>query len=361
MGTKYPKQKTEKYPKQQVIDDRGNIVNEAYAEEITEELVRKLYYNMIRIRTFDRRAINLHRQGRLGTYAPFEGQEAAQVGSALALKEGDWVFPTYRDHGATITFGADMAKTYLYWNGRLEGCVPPQGKNIFPPAVPIATQIIHAAGAAWAEKRKGSNNVAIAYFGDGATSEGDFHEGLNFASVFQVPAIFFNQNNGYAISVPIEKQMNSETIAQKAVAYGMPSVRIDGNDCFAVYFEVQKAFERARSGQGPTLVEAVTWRKGAHTTADDPSKYREKEEGEAIVDPVERLELFMKNNNYWDENWIADIQEEITAEIDAAVATMESFPKANVEDVFNHVFEEMPDQLAEQKNAYLNHLGRQSL
>ncbi|MEK3975259.1 pyruvate dehydrogenase (acetyl-transferring) E1 component subunit alpha [Psychrobacillus sp. FSL K6-1267] len=347
------------YPMKKIINEKGHLLNESFNEQIEEGLVKELYFHMLRIRTFDRKAINLQRQGRLGTYAPFEGQEASQVGSALALKEEDWVFPTYRDHGATLTFGKSMAKTFLYWNGRLEGCVSPKTRNIFPPAVPIATQLPHAAGAAWAEKRKGTQNIAIAYFGDGATSEGDFHEGLNFATVFKVPAIFFNQNNGFAISVPTEKQMNSETIAQKAMAYGMPGVRVDGNDCFAVYFETQKAIEYARAGHGPTLIEAVTWRKGAHTTADDPSKYRNASQGENIVDPIYRFELFMKNYDYWNEEWIQATKEEISNEIDAAIEEMENFPPPNVEDVFNHVFAEMPDQLVEQKDAYLAYLGRQ--
>ena len=347
------------YPMKRIIDDQGNLVDASFEDMIDKKLVKELYYNMIRIRTYDRKAINLQRQGRLGTYAPFEGQEAAQVGSALALNSDDWVFPTYRDHGATITFGKSMARTFLYWNGRVEGCVPPEGKNIFPPAVPIATQLPHAAGAAWAEKLRGTKNASIAYFGDGATSEGDFHEGLNFASVFQVPVVFFNQNNGYAISVPIEKQMNSATIAQKSVAYGMPGVRIDGNDCLSVYFETKKAFDHARNGDGPTLIEAVTWRTGAHTTADDPSKYRPKEQSEHIVDPITRMELFMKNYGYWDDQWVQDIKAKTTIEVEQAVEEMENFPPPNVNDVFDHVFAEMPTQLAEQKEAYLAHLERQ--
>ncbi|EPD53929.1 pyruvate dehydrogenase (acetyl-transferring) E1 component, alpha subunit [Paenisporosarcina sp. HGH0030] len=346
------------YPIKRIIDDQGVLVDESYKNTIDEKLVKELYYNMLRIRTYDRKSINLQRQGRLGTYAPFEGQEAAQVGSALALEENDWVFPTYRDHGATLTFGKSMTRTFLYWNGRVEGCVPPEGRNIFPPAVPIATQLPHAAGAAWAEKLKGTKNASIAYFGDGATSEGDFHEGLNFASVFKVPVVFFNQNNGYAISVPMEKQMNSKTIAQKSVAYGIPGVRIDGNDCLAVYFETKKAFDRARNGDGPTLIEAVTWRKGAHTTADDPSKYRPAEHGQHIVDPMERMELFMKNYGYWDEQWIKEMTEKTANEVEAAVDEMENYPPPNVEDVFNHVFAVLPVQLAEQKEAYLAHLGR---
>lgn len=346
------------YPIKRIIDDKGILVDESYENTINEELVKDLYYNMLRIRTYDRKSINLQRQGRLGTYAPFEGQEAAQVGSALALEDNDWVFPTYRDHGATLTFGKSMTRTFLYWNGRVEGCVPPEGRNIFPPAVPIATQLPHAAGAAWAEKLRGTKNASIAYFGDGATSEGDFHEGLNFASVFKVPVVFFNQNNGYAISVPMEKQMNSKTIAQKSVAYGMPGIRIDGNDCLAVYFETKKAFDRARNGDGPTLIEAVTWRKGAHTTADDPSKYRPAEQGQHIVDPMERMELFMKNYGYWDEQWIEEMKEKTMNEVEVAVNEMENYPAPNVEDVFDHVYAVMPKQLAEQKESYLAHLER---
>ena len=344
------------YPIKKIIDDKGFLIDSTYEKQIDEKLVKEFYFNMMRIRTFDRKAINLQRQGRLGTYAPFEGQEASQVGSALALGPNDWIFPTYRDHGATLTYGADMVRALLYWNGRVEGCVPPEGKNIFPPAVPIATQLPHAAGAAWAEKRKGTKNATIAYFGDGATSEGDFHEGLNFASVFKVPVVFFNQNNGYAISLPIEKQMNSATIAQKSVAYDMPGIRIDGNDCFIVYFETKKAFDYARSGNGPTLIEAVTWRTGAHTTADDPSKYRPNEQGMNIVDPLSRLEMFMKNYGYWDEEWIKEVKKKINSEIEAAVEGMERFPAPVVDDIFDHVYAVMPAHLAEQKESYLTHL-----
>ena len=346
------------YPIKRIRDDKGFLVDASIEKQIDEKLVKDLYYHMLRVRTFDRKAINLQRQGRLGTYAPFEGQEAAQVGSSLALNDDDWVFPTYRDHGATITFGKSMVQTFLYWNGRVEGCVAPPDRNIFPPAVPIATQIPHAVGAAWAEKRRGTRNAAIAYFGDGATSEGDFHEGLNFASVFKVPVVFFNQNNGYAISVPIKKQMNSASIAQKSVAYGMPGIRIDGNDCFVVYFETKKAFDYARNGNGPTLIEAITWRKGAHTTADDPSKYRSEKQGEDFVDPLLRLELFMKNYDYWNDEWIEAIKEKTSSEVEAAVEEMEKFAPPNVEDVFNHVYAEMPAHLADQKEAYLSHLGR---
>ncbi|GGA82921.1 pyruvate dehydrogenase (acetyl-transferring) E1 component subunit alpha [Ornithinibacillus halotolerans] len=349
----------ESYPLRQIIDDEGNLIDSNNRDLINRELVQKAYFNMYRIRTFDKKAKSLQRQGRIGTYPPFEGQEAAQVGSALALGENDWIFPTYRDHGAMLTYGADMTRTFLYWNGRMEGCVPPEGKHIFPAAVPIATQLLHAVGASWAEKRKGTNAIAIAYFGDGATSEGDFHEGLNFASVFQTPTIFFNQNNGYAISVPFERQTNSKTIAQKGVAYDIPSVRVDGNDFFAVYFEMQKAVKRARTGGGPSLIEAVTWRTGAHTTADDPTKYRPEGLGEDVVDPLVRLERFMKNAEYWDEAFITTTHVEVEEEVEAAVKAMEDYPAPRVEDLFDYVFAELPEQLKKQKASYLQLLGGQ--
>ncbi|GAA0344463.1 pyruvate dehydrogenase (acetyl-transferring) E1 component subunit alpha [Bacillus carboniphilus] len=349
----------DQFPLIQYVDTQGNLNDESYGKLITKELVQTFYKHLTRVRTFDRKAISLQRQGRLGTYAPFEGQEAAQVGSALSLEENDWLFPTYRDHAASLTFGHNMPRVFLYWNGRVEGCVAPEGKHIFPPAVPIATQIPHATGAALAEKRKGTKNAAIVYFGDGATSEGDFHEGLNFASVFKAPVVLFNQNNSYAISVPIERQMNSETIAQKSVAYGIPGVRVDGNDIFAVYFETKKAFERARNGDGPTLIEAVTWRFGAHTTADDPTKYRNQEESNQKreeIDPILRLERYMKNHDLWDEEWVNQVKEEMAQEIEDAVKEMEAFPKPDVNDLFDHVFEKATWTIQDQKEQYLQTL-----
>jgi 2-oxoisovalerate dehydrogenase E1 component alpha subunit len=350
----------EKFPILQILDENGKIQNDAYRSQISDEMIMNFYRHCLRIRTFDRKAISLQRQGRIGTYAPFEGQEASQVGSALALQNDDWLFPTYRDHGAAMTFGHSLRNILLFWNGRNEGCIPPEGKKIFPPAIPIATQIPHAAGAAYAEKRKGNKNAAIVYFGDGATSEGDFHEGINFASVMKAPVVLFNQNNGYAISVPIQKQMSSDTIAQKALAYDIPGVRIDGNDIFVVYFETLKALERAREGHGPTLIEAVTWRYGAHTTADDPSKYRDQANSQnrrQTTDPLLRLENFMKHEGIYDEEWVKDIEASAQAEIDSAVQEMEQFPEANPADIFDHVFAEPTWGIQKQKEDYLRLIG----
>lgn len=344
----------ENYPLFQIVDQTGELTLAEYASEISNENAKKYYYHMLRIRTFDQKGKALQRQGRIGTYVPFEGQEASQVGSAMALKDDDWLFPTYRDHGATLTFGADMDRMLLYWNGRMEGCVPSKEKNILPPSIPIATHLPHATGAAMAETYKGTKNVAIAYFGDGATSEGDFHEGINIASVFKAPVVFFNQNNGYAISLPMEKQMNSETIAQKAQSYGIPGIRVDGMDVFAVHVVVKEAIARARNGEGPTLIEAVTWRFGAHTTADDPSKYRDQEKSEQMretLDPLRRLERFMKNNDMWNESWIRQIENEIQIELEQAIERMESYPKAEAADMFDYVFKQPTWTITEQKDS----------
>ncbi len=350
----------EKYPLMTVVDETGQLVSEHYQSEVREEQVKTFYYNMLRLRTYDKKGKALQRQGRIGTYVPFEGQEASQVGSALALNDEDWMFPTYRDHGATLTFGADLDRLLLHWNGRVEGCVPSLTKKIFPAAIPIATQLPHATGAAMAEVYKGTNNCSIVYFGDGATSEGDFHEGMNIASVFKAPVVFFNQNNGYAISVPIEKQMNSETIAQKAVSYGIPGIRVDGMDVFAVYLAVKEALDRARRGEGPTLIEAVTIRFGPHTTADDPTKYRNQEkidEKRERLDPLSRVERLMKNLHMWDKDWIKNMEDEIEIELNNAIDRMEAFEKPNPADMFDYVFEEPTWTIAEQKEALLGRIG----
>ncbi len=345
------------FPITQYINEEGELNTNEMKGEVSLDLIKMFYQKMLRARMMDKKCVNLQRQGRIGTYVQYEGQEAAQVGSALAIEEGDWMFPSYRDHAATMTFGHSLRNLLLYWVGRIEGGIPPEGKNIFPPAVPIASQLLHATGVAWAEKKKNTDRVSLVYFGDGATSEGDFHEGLNFASVFRSPVVFFNQNNGYAISVPTEKQMNSKTIAQKGLGYDIPSIRIDGNDILAVFMETQKAVERARNGEGPTLIEAVTWRYGAHTTADDPSKYRDQSESDrrrTTTDPLLRLEKYLKQQNNWDEEWLAETEQEITDEINTALAEMEDVPEAEIEQLFSHVFEKPTWTIEQQREHHMS-------
>ncbi|MCP3772761.1 pyruvate dehydrogenase (acetyl-transferring) E1 component subunit alpha [Paenibacillus sp. MZ04-78.2] len=336
----------------QVLSADGELLESAEGK-IDESLMLQMYEKMLFVRAFDRKSVNLQRQGRMGTYAPFEGQEASQVGSAMALSPMDWMFPTYRDHAAAIIHGQDLFRVFLYWMGHIEGSISPEGKRIMPPCVPIATQMVHAVGTAWASKLKGEKDASLAFFGDGATSEGDFHEALNFAGVYKTPTIFFCQNNGYAISVPFEMQSASRTISQRAAAYDIQGVRIDGNDIFAVYLTVKEAVERGLRGEGPTLIEAVTFRYGAHTTADDPKKYRNQEalsqEWREKRDPLDRLRKLLVKKGIWseqqEEQWLKQIHEQIDDQLDKA----ESYPKSNPLDMFNHVYAETPWNIKEQQ------------
>lgn len=317
---------------------------QAVWDGLTAEEKKSFYRWMLYIRLFDRRSILLQRQGRIGTYAPLEGQEAAQVGSALALTAEDWRFPSYREHGVAMIAGMPLSQIFLYWMGRVEGCRPPEGVRLMPPVVPIATQIPHAVGAGWAAKLKKESSVAVAYFGDGATSEGDFHEGCNFAGVFKIPVILFCQNNGYAISVPFSRQSASETVAEKAKSYQFPGVRVDGNDVLAVYDVMKQARERALAGLGPTLIEAVTYRKGSHTTADDATRYRPTDEVEEWVnqrDPIERYSRLLRSASLWsdaeEEDWVATCK----ANVEEAFQEAETSIPVPAQHLFAHVYAEL--------------------
>ncbi|PEJ23872.1 pyruvate dehydrogenase (acetyl-transferring) E1 component subunit alpha [Peribacillus butanolivorans] len=336
----------------QVLAPNGEII-ESIDGKIDKSLMLKMYESMLLLRMFDRKSVNLQRQGRMGTYAPFEGQEASQIGSALALSAGDWMFPTYRDHAAAIIHGQEMYRVFLYWMGHVEGSICPEGKRTMPPCVPIATQMVHAVGTAWASKLKGEENVSIAYFGDGATSEGDFHEALNFAGVYKTPTIFFCQNNGYAISVPFEKQSASKTISQRADAYDIHGVRVDGNDIFAVWLTVKEAVERALKGEGPTLIEAITFRYGAHTTADNPNIYRNQEDISTFWrenrDPITRLKKLLIKKGFWNEEQEEMVLKQISEQIDTHLKKAEEYPKADPLDMFNHVYAEESWHINEQQ------------
>ncbi|PRO64526.1 pyruvate dehydrogenase (acetyl-transferring) E1 component subunit alpha [Alkalicoccus urumqiensis] len=340
------------YDTLQVLSPEGKVLAEE-ASQLTAEMKRTLFEKMLSCREFDEKAMKLQRQGRIGTYASYKGQEASQVGSAMALEPMDWLFPTYRDHGAGWTHGQDWSRILLYWMGHPDGSITPDGLRIMPQAVPIATQLLHAVGTGWADKLDGKRHASIAYFGDGATSEGDFHEALNFAGVFQTPTVFFCQNNGYAISVPFSKQSASETIAQRAQAYDIKGVRIDGNDIFAVYLTVKEAVERARNGGGPTLIEAVTTRYGSHTTADDAKKYRDQEAVQASwaekADPVERLRRHLLQEGLLTEEAEADMTEAVRKKVDEALETAESYPKPTRESMFEHVYESASWMAEEQR------------
>ena len=332
----------------------GDDTADAEDVALSAERARELYRTQVLARTFDRKAVSLHRQGRIGTYAPMEGQEAAQVGAAAALSDRDYCFPTYRDHAMYLQRGYDLAEVVRHLLGegnyvdRSDGDV-----RTFPPTIPIATQLPHAVGVGMAAKYRGDDAVALASFGDGATSEGDFHEALNIAGVFEAPVVFLCQNNGYAISVPTERQTATATIAEKADAYGIEGVRVDGNDVVAVNDVVSDAVERARNGGGPTLVEAVTYRRGPHTTTDDPSKYRDEDDVPAFAerDPLERTREYLAATHGWSDADETALREAADAEVEAAVETAETAESPSPDAMFERVFAERPARYERQRAA----------
>jgi len=337
-----------------ILHPDGRCV-EKLKPDLSDDTVQDLYGKMVFIRQTDERALSLQRQGRLGTYAPCQGQEAAQVGSAYALGENDWVFPSFRETGACYMRGVPLRDIYLYWMGDERGQRFPEDVHVFPASIPVGSHPLHAVGVAWAAKLRGQGICTLAYFGDGGTSEGDFHEAMNFAGVFQTPTIFFCQNNQYAISVPRKIQTAAKTLAQKAIAYGFGGVQVDGNDLFAVYAATKEAREKALSGGGPTMIEAVTYRFGPHTTADDPTKYRDDEELEEWrpLDPLLRLQKYLQGKKLWSEDWEAHIKEEAEKSISQAVQEAEGIPEPQAEEFFHYAFAEMTPTLQEQMGDFL--------
>jgi pyruvate dehydrogenase E1 component alpha subunit len=317
---------------------------------LTLEQMKGLYSDMVEARTYDRKSNAMQKQGRLATYASFEGQEAAQIGAAAALEPDDWVAGTYRDAALMWRSGYPWRLLVAGRTGDERGGQPPEGVNVLPPSITVGGHMIHAVGLAWAEKLKGSTRVALTSFGDGATSEGDFHEAMNFAAVFSTPTIFFCQNNGFAISYPRHEQTKSASIAMKADAYGMPGEQVDGNDIAAVVAAVSVAVERARKGDGPSLIEAVTYRMGPHTTSDDPGRYREESEAEGWRerDPLLRVRRLFQSAGEWSEEWEAGLEARATARIEEAVSEAESLPVPHREEMFNRMYADITAPLRRQ-------------
>lgn len=344
-----------------ILDQDGKVDSEL-EPGIPDEDLRNLFRHMLLSRRYDERMLRLQRQGRIGTYGPALGQEAASLGPAYVMSADDWFIPSFREPGAMFYRGWPIEKLMLWWAGHEEGASPPAGLRDLPICVPVASQIQYAAGIAWGCKLKKENSVTVAFIGDGGTSEGDFHEGLNCAATFSAPLVTIVQNNHWAISLPRAKQSASQTLAQKAIAYGMNGIQTDGNDLLAMIVATREAIERARSGEGPTLIEAVTYRLGVHTTADDPKKYRSEEEVEQWKprDPLIRFWKYMKNKGLLDEKARDELEEEISAELASAVARAEAY-QPDLFEPFHHCFAEMPDHLKAQFEEFKAYLAAAQL
>jgi pyruvate dehydrogenase E1 component alpha subunit len=311
-----------------------------------------MYRLMTETRVFDSKAVNLQRTGKLGTYASCLGHEATHVGLATAMQPNDILAPSYREYGAMFARGVTMAEVLLYWGGDERGSDYAGPRKDFPLCVPIATQCLHAAGAGMAFQLRGEANCAVSVNGDGGTSEGAFYEAMNFAGARQLPVVFMVVNNKWAISLPIEMQTATETLAQKSVAAGIPGIQVDGNDIVAVRYWVERALARARKGEGATLVEAVTYRLSDHTTADDASRYRKKDEVETAwkVEPLIRIRKYLTNIGAWDDDKEATLLDEAAAKVDVAVQTYLNTPKAPIESMFDYMYAELPEFLEEQRD-----------
>ncbi|HHY73919.1 MAG TPA: pyruvate dehydrogenase (acetyl-transferring) E1 component subunit alpha [Bacillus bacterium] len=339
----------------QIMNEEGQIVNEKMMPALAENQLKELMKRMVYTRVLDQRSISLNRQGRLGFYAPTAGQEASQLGSQFALEKEDWILPGYRDVPQLIWHGLPLYKAFLFSRGHYVGNQMPEGVNALSPQIIIGAQIIQATGVALGLKKHGKKAVAITYTGDGGSSQGDFYEGLNFAGTFKAPAVFVVQNNRFAISTPVEKQTASRTIAQKAIAVGIPGIQVDGMDVLAVYAAVKVARERAVNGEGPTLIETLTYRYGPHTMAgDDPTRYRADElthEWEK-KDPLVRFRKFLENKGLWSKEEEEQVIEQAKDDVKAAIKKTDETPKQKVTDLIDMMFENLPYNLQEQREEY---------
>lgn len=343
-----------------ILDGKGNL-DESLDPKLDADLAIAIYKHMLTARRLDERCINMQRQGRIGTYGPCRGQEAAHCAASIVMKPDDWIIHAFREPGSFYMRGWPLETVLKFWGGYEEGCQPPEGVNDTPIAVPIASQVPHAMGVAWGMKTKGKKTAVLCYCGDGGTSEGDFHEAMNFAGVYDLPVVFFIQNNQWAISIPRDAQTRSETIAQKAVAYGFDGIQVDGNDALAVYAATKEAVDKAKAGGGPTLIEAVTYRLSVHTTADDPTKYRSDDEVKKWekLDPIPRFQKHLLDRNVLDKKMIDEIEKDVLDEVAAAVKRYEDTRDVDPLDVFDHVFVKMPKELEEQRAEFAACLERE--
>lgn len=339
----------------QILNEEGKVVNAEAMPNLSDEQLKDLMSRMVYTRILDQRSISLNRQGRLGFYAPTAGQEASQIASQFALEKEDFILPGYRDVPQIIWHGLPLYQAFLFSRGHFHGNQMPEGVNVISPQIIIGAQYIQCAGVALGMKKRGAKSVAITYTGDGGASQGDFYEGINFAGAYKAPAIFIVQNNRFAISTPVEKQSAAKTIAQKAVAAGIPGIQVDGMDPLAVYAAVKDARERAINGEGPTLIETLTYRYGPHTMAgDDPTRYRTEDldnEWEK-KDPLVRFRKFLEDKGIWNEDEENKVIEQAKEDIKEAIAKADEYPKQKVTDLISNMYEELPNNLQEQMEIY---------
>jgi pyruvate dehydrogenase E1 component alpha subunit len=336
-----------------LIDNEGVVLNPALMPDLDDETVIKAYKAMLFARVADEMAVSFQRQGRMYTYPPNMGQEAISVAAGAIMRTEDWLVPVFRELGAWLAKGVTLKEIFLYYMGNEEGSNYKNAHHTLPWSIPIASQLLHAVGIGYSIKYLKKDEVAFVYVGDGGTSEGDFSEALNFGGVWQVPVVFTIQNNQYAISVPVRSQTKSINLAIKAYGFGIPGIKVDGNDFFAMYVAYKEASDYARAGNGPVLIEALTYRKGAHTTSDDPTKYRNKAEEEewSKADPLIRLKKYMNQKGIWKENE-EKLIETYKLEVDKQFEEAENFTPYQLDDVFQHMYVEMPDDLKRQKTDY---------
>jgi pyruvate dehydrogenase E1 component alpha subunit len=328
----------------QVMDEKGNVDQQFFPKDVDDNTVIAMYKNMMFTRAFDNKVLSLQRQGRTSTFAPSFGEEATHIGSAMAMRKDDIFVPAFRQTGVYYARKMPMDLYLLYWIGYEDSNKIPKEVNGFPMAVPVATQLPHSVGIAFAQKYQGRDAAVVVYVGDGGTSEGDFSEALNFAGVWKTPLVIIIENNQWAISMPREKQSAAKTLAQKAFAAGINCIQVDGNDVMAVYKATKDAIENSKNG--PTVIECVTYRMGMHTTSDDPTKYRTDEETEKwkLKDPILRVKMYLTAKGIWNDDLEKKTIEEQSKELDDIVQKAEAF-KPDPEGMFNTVYSFVPEVL----------------
>ncbi len=339
----------------QILDPEGHLDTELARGTLEDADVVALYEQMIICREFDETAFKLQRSGRMGTFPQNKGHEAAALGAARALRKGiDYIVPYYRENPAMFLHGLPMHYILLHWMGDERGNAIPRNLSMNPLGLAIGTQTLHAVGIAWAFKLRKEDRAVVCFFGDGATSTGDFHEAMNFASVVKAPVVFCCLNNGWAISIPCGKQTASQTFAQKALAYGMPTIQADGNDLFAMYKVTRDAIERARAGGGPSFIEAITYRLGDHTTADDARRYRPADELDAATgrDPMMRTRKYLEAKGLWDVERQKKADEKARLLVHEVAEVALHVPAPSADDLFDYTFADLPDELTRQKKTH---------